>query len=70
MHLDENISEIAEGCGFADALHLGCEFRRAYGRSPSAYRERQAPGARGRIAGLAERATTLGELFPNRNECY
>ncbi|UEP28712.1 MULTISPECIES: helix-turn-helix domain-containing protein [unclassified Burkholderia] len=70
MHLNKNISEIAAGCGFADALHLGREFRRAYGMSPSAYRERQAPGALGGIAGPAERATTLGELFPNRNEVY
>ncbi len=70
MHPRKNISKIATGCGFADALHLGCEFRRAYGMSPSAYRERQAPGALGSIAGPAERVTTLGELFPNRNESY
>ncbi|VWB25476.1 AraC family transcriptional regulator [Burkholderia lata] len=70
MHLDKNISEIAAACGFADASHLGREFRRAYGMSPSAYRERQAPGAIGGMAEPAERATTLGELFPNRNEFY
>nr|WP_057928470.1 GlxA family transcriptional regulator [Burkholderia ambifaria] len=70
MHLDKNISEIAAACGFADASHLGREFRRAYGMSPGAYRERQAPCAIGAIAEPAERATTLGELFPNRNEFY
>lgn len=70
MHLDKNISEIAAACGFADASHLGREFRRAYGMSPSAYRERQAPGAIGGIAEPAGHATTLGELFPNRNEFY
>ncbi|WP_175725539.1 helix-turn-helix domain-containing protein [Burkholderia ambifaria] len=69
-HLDKNISEIAAACGFADASHLGCEFRRAYGMPPRAYRERQARGALGGIAGPAERAATLGELFPNRNEFY
>nr|WP_100085023.1 AraC family transcriptional regulator [Burkholderia ambifaria] len=69
MHLGKHISEIAAGCGFADASHLGCEFRRAYG-TPSAYRERQARGALGGIAEPAERATTLGELFPNRTEFY
>jgi hypothetical protein len=39
--------------------------------APSAYRERQTPGAIGEIDGIAERAeraATLGELFPNRNE--
>ncbi|WP_334044630.1 helix-turn-helix domain-containing protein [Burkholderia ambifaria] len=51
MHLDKNISEIAACCGFADASHLGCEFRRAYGMPPSAYREHQAPGALRRDSG-------------------
>ncbi|WP_175702005.1 helix-turn-helix domain-containing protein [Burkholderia ambifaria] len=68
MHLDKNISEIAAACGFADASHLGREFRRTYGMWPRAYREHQAPGALGGIAGPAERANTLGEIFPNRNE--
>ncbi|WP_279607026.1 helix-turn-helix domain-containing protein [Burkholderia ambifaria] len=70
MHPRKNISEIAAGCGFADASRLGPRFRRAYGMWPRAYREHQAPGALGGIGGLAERATTLGALFPNRNESY
>ncbi len=70
MHPRKNISEIAAGCGFADASRLGPKFRRAYGMWPRAYRERQAPGALSGIAEPAERATTLGELFPNRNESY
>ncbi|WP_258169206.1 helix-turn-helix domain-containing protein [Burkholderia ambifaria] len=69
-HPRKNISEIATGCGFADASRLGRKFRRAYGTWPRAYREHQAPGALGGIAEPAERATTLGELFPNRNESY
>ncbi|WP_324251404.1 helix-turn-helix transcriptional regulator [Burkholderia ambifaria] len=71
MHLGKNISEIAAGCGFADASRLGREFRRAYGSRRE--RSLSASGARralGWIAGPAERATTLGELFPNRNEFY
>jgi hypothetical protein len=36
----------------------------------SAYRERRTPGAIGGMAESAERTTTLGELFPNRNEFY
>ncbi|WDR89116.2 helix-turn-helix domain-containing protein [Burkholderia ambifaria] len=70
MHPRKNISEIATGCGFADASRLGRKFRRTYGTWPRAYREHQAPGALGGIAGLAERATTLGELLPSRNEFY
>ncbi|MBN3792935.1 GlxA family transcriptional regulator [Burkholderia sp. Ac-20353] len=70
MHLDKNISVIAAACGFADASHLGREFRRAYGMSPSAYREGLTPGALGEISDRGDRATTLGELFPNRNEFY
>ncbi|MFP3506299.1 AraC family transcriptional regulator [Burkholderia sp. SIMBA_062] len=66
MQLGKNISERG-GLRICRRAHLGREFRRAYGRSPSAYRERQALGG---IAGPAERATTLGELFPNRNEFY
>ncbi|RQS20825.1 helix-turn-helix domain-containing protein [Burkholderia sp. Bp8998] len=70
VHLNKNVSEIATACGFADASQLGREFRRAHGMSPSAYRERQAPGAIGGVAEPAERTTTLGELFPNRNAFY
>ncbi|WP_229080278.1 helix-turn-helix domain-containing protein [Burkholderia ambifaria] len=73
MRLGKHISQIAAGCGFADASRLGHKFRRAYEMSPSAYRERQAlgaPGALGGIAGPTERATTLGELLPSRNELY
>lgn len=70
MHLDKNISEIAAGCGFADASHLGREFRRAYGMSPSAYRERQTPRALSELSDRAQPATSLSELFPNRHEFY
>ncbi|WP_320206245.1 helix-turn-helix domain-containing protein [Burkholderia ambifaria] len=42
-HPRKNISEIAAACGFADASHLGCEFRRAYGMSPRAYRSIRRP---------------------------
>jgi len=48
-HPRKNISEIATGCGFADASRLGRKFRRAYGMWPRAYREHQAPGALGGI---------------------
>ena len=73
MYPDKSILEIASTCRFAHASHLGRALRRAYGMAPSAYayRERQTPRAIGEIDGIAEpaeRAATLGELFPNRSE--
>ncbi|MCO8648737.1 AraC family transcriptional regulator, partial [Burkholderia multivorans] len=34
------VADIASSCGFADASHLGREFRKQFGVPPAAYRER------------------------------
>jgi transcriptional regulator GlxA family with amidase domain len=39
------VTDIAGHCGFADASHMGREFRRAYGVAPQAYRGRQIESA-------------------------
>jgi transcriptional regulator GlxA family with amidase domain len=35
---DRTVSDIAMSCGFSDASHLGREFRKEFGESPSVYR--------------------------------
>ncbi|AJY31587.1 helix-turn-helix domain protein [Burkholderia thailandensis 34] len=37
---DRTVADIASSCGFADASHLGREFRKQFGASPAAYREK------------------------------
>ncbi|WP_143137193.1 GlxA family transcriptional regulator, partial [Burkholderia ubonensis] len=37
---DRTVADIASSCGFADASHLGREFRKQFGVPPAAYRER------------------------------
>lgn len=37
---DRTVADIASGCGFADASHLGREFRKMFGVPPAAYREK------------------------------
>lgn len=35
---DRTVTEIASSCGFADASHLGREFKKEYGEAPNAFR--------------------------------
>ena len=44
QHSDRGIAHIALSCGFADASHLGRDFRSAYAVSPGQYRERAQSG--------------------------
>lgn len=37
---DRTVADIATSCGFSDASHLGREFRKSFGASPIAYREK------------------------------
>ncbi|ARK60332.1 AraC family transcriptional regulator [Burkholderia pseudomallei] len=37
---DRTVADIASSCGFADASHLGREFRKQFGAPPAAYREK------------------------------
>ncbi|WP_246793809.1 GlxA family transcriptional regulator [Burkholderia perseverans] len=37
---DRTVADIASSCGFADASHLGREFRKQFGATPAAYREK------------------------------
>lgn len=39
---DRTVADIASSCGFADASHLGREFRKTFGEAPIAYRVRGA----------------------------
>ncbi|MNU11796.1 DNA-binding transcriptional activator FeaR [compost metagenome] len=39
------MADIALSCGFADASHLGREFRKQFGVPPATYREQGAPAA-------------------------
>jgi AraC-like DNA-binding protein len=43
MNSDAPLSEIAVSCGFADQAHFSRQFRRAMGRTPSAWRRERAP---------------------------
>ncbi|WP_118183947.1 GlxA family transcriptional regulator [Paraburkholderia phosphatilytica] len=40
---DRTVADIATSCGFADASHLGREFRKAFGESPNVYRTARPP---------------------------
>lgn len=37
---DRGVADIAFSCGFADASHLGREFRKQFGMPPAAYRDK------------------------------
>jgi AraC family transcriptional regulator len=43
LNSDAPLSEIAVNCGFADQAHFSRQFRRAMGRTPSAWRRERAP---------------------------
>ncbi|MET3553619.1 GlxA family transcriptional regulator [Burkholderia sp. 567] len=50
---DRTVADIASSCGFADASHLGREFRKQFGVPPATYRERG-----GEVAEVAVPAAT------------
>ena len=75
LHTDRSISSIASVAGFADASHMGREFRRAFGTSPGSYREHQgvvaplavAPGPRPGADALDE---DYKECYPDREQFF
>ncbi len=50
---DRTVADIATSCGFADASHLGREFRKQFGATPAAYREKGGAAAAGEADGSA-----------------
>jgi transcriptional regulator GlxA family with amidase domain len=67
-HSDKSVATIASTCGFADASHLGREFRKKYGLSPAAFREQgSVTDAR---AGEDEGEAPIEEVFPTRTEFF
>lgn len=42
---DRTVADIASSCGFADASHLGREFRKQFGVPPATYRDKGAPAS-------------------------
>lgn len=67
---DKTVANIANACGFADASHMGREFRVAFGTTPTQYRltkENQTPA--GMRVLLGDCADTK-EVFPERLEFH
>ncbi|AJX35856.1 GlxA family transcriptional regulator [Burkholderia oklahomensis] len=50
---DRTVADIATSCGFADASHLGREFRKQFGVPPAAYREKGGASGDGDAAATA-----------------
>ncbi|AOJ04941.1 AraC family transcriptional regulator [Burkholderia mayonis] len=50
---DRTVADIASSCGFADASHLGREFRKQFGAPPAAYREKGGAGGDGDASAMA-----------------
>lgn len=67
-HSDRSVATIASTCGFADASHLGREFRKVYGVSPAAFRERG--GGTETAAFEGDDDVSIQEVFPARTEFY
>lgn len=75
-HTDRTIAAIAGACGFADASHMGREFRVTYGTTPTRYRA-EAPAAGPADAGALDAlpawhaaSPSLAELYPGRVEFH
>ncbi|WP_186041610.1 GlxA family transcriptional regulator [Burkholderia gladioli] len=54
---DRTVADIATSCGFSDASHLGREFRKQFGATPAAYREKG--GAAAEVPGEASDAAEI-----------
>ncbi|KVD82246.1 AraC family transcriptional regulator [Burkholderia sp. ABCPW 14] len=50
---DRTVADIASSCGFADASHLGREFRKQFGAPPAAYREKGGADGDGDASAMA-----------------
>jgi transcriptional regulator GlxA family with amidase domain len=62
LNTDKTVSAVSSECGFADASHMGREFRHLYSVSPSTFRRR-----RGEVR-LDD--VNYREIFPNRTEFF
>ncbi len=61
---DRTVADIATSCGFSDASHLGREFRKQFGATPAAYREKG--GAAAEVPGeTAEAAEIAAAELPD-----
>ncbi|MDN8035889.1 GlxA family transcriptional regulator [Burkholderia vietnamiensis] len=47
---DRSITDIATSCGFADASHLGREFKKEFGETPTAHRATHLPDSRDAVS--------------------
>ncbi|MBU9268993.1 GlxA family transcriptional regulator [Burkholderia gladioli] len=54
---DRTVADIATSCGFSDASHLGREFRKQFGATPAAYREKG--GAAAEVPGETAEAAEI-----------
>ncbi|MER1966423.1 GlxA family transcriptional regulator [Castellaniella sp. GW247-6E4] len=73
LHTGRPISSIASGAGFADASHMGREFRRTFGVSPGAYREHHgvvAPLAPAPAPRADMQDEDYGECYPDRERFF
>ena len=61
---DRTVADIALGCGFADASHLGREFRKQFGVPPAAYREKGAPAHPPGVPDCDDAVLPEGEPIP------
>lgn len=74
----KSIADIASGCGFADASHLGREFRKVSSQSPKAFRDHRRQGGSPTMEGIdlhtlpagEPRMTDFRECFPERTEFH
>ena len=65
-HSEKSVCAIASACGFADASHLGREFRKIWGVTPSAFRRARAAGGELTLASSGD----FHEVYPTRSEFY
>jgi transcriptional regulator GlxA family with amidase domain len=62
LNTDKPISAVSSECGFADASHMGREFRQIYAVSPSDFRRKKGD--------VRLDDVNYHEIFPNRTEFY
>ncbi|MCO1368626.1 GlxA family transcriptional regulator [Burkholderia multivorans] len=67
---DKTVATIASTCGFADASHLGREFRVAFGTSPSRYRQANADQPPDGLRALLGDCADMKEMYPARVEFH
>ncbi|HKR40532.1 MAG TPA: GlxA family transcriptional regulator [Paraburkholderia sp.] len=67
---DKSISTIAVVCGFADASHMGRDFRAAFGTTPARYREAKKDTAPNGLRELLGDRADMKEVFPERREFH